>query len=162
MTTAVFLQLFFGALLRHTYSGLAIPDFPLAYGQFFPSLDAQDVQSYNQLLIEMGYKHAADRPLMVYQIVVNLLHRYWAVVVFVTLVSGSYIFLKNSISRSIKKFGWILLSLVFIQFSLGIITVLTQKQYIVTSFHVVFGAIVLMTCALSIIHSIHSGKQKVS
>ncbi len=31
-----FLQIFFGALTRHTYSALAIPDFPLVFGGVFP------------------------------------------------------------------------------------------------------------------------------
>ncbi len=31
-----FVQIFFGALTRHTYSALAIPDFPLVFGGLFP------------------------------------------------------------------------------------------------------------------------------
>ncbi len=35
-TAIVFLQLFLGAVMRHTGAGLAIPDFPLAFGRLVP------------------------------------------------------------------------------------------------------------------------------
>jgi cytochrome c oxidase assembly protein subunit 15 len=42
-TGAVYLQLLLGALMRHTDSGLAIPDFPLAFGRLIPPLDSPQV-----------------------------------------------------------------------------------------------------------------------
>ena len=46
-TGVVFIQLVVGALMRHTESGLAIPDFPLAFGRLIPpfselTVDATD------------------------------------------------------------------------------------------------------------------------
>jgi cytochrome c oxidase assembly protein subunit 15 len=37
-TAAVFVQIVLGAVMRHTGAGLAIPDFPTAFGGLFPSL----------------------------------------------------------------------------------------------------------------------------
>src|SRR6185369_17692483 len=37
-TAAVFAQLVLGALMRHMHAGLAIPDFPLAFGRLVPPL----------------------------------------------------------------------------------------------------------------------------
>lgn len=146
----VFLQLAFGAILRHTYSGLSIPDFPLAYGQIFPALSPQDVQSYNQHLIDLGIKWGGDTPVAAYQIVLHLLHRYWAFVV-VGIVSYLGFLLRSTKSSSavLKKSGSILWILIGIQFTLGILTVLTRKEVIITSLHVDIGALVLVTTVLT-------------
>src|SRR5438552_2843667 len=42
-TTAVYFQLILGALMRHTNAGLAIPDFPLAFGRIIPPFDSTKV-----------------------------------------------------------------------------------------------------------------------
>src|SRR5207244_7054981 len=42
-TAAVYLQLILGALMRHTNAGLAIPDFPLAFGRIIPPFTSDKV-----------------------------------------------------------------------------------------------------------------------
>ena len=42
-TILIFLQILLGAAVRHTGAGLAIPDFPLAYGQLVPPLGSRPV-----------------------------------------------------------------------------------------------------------------------
>jgi cytochrome c oxidase assembly protein subunit 15 len=42
-TTAVYVQLVLGALMRHTDSGLAIPDFPLAFGRIIPPFSSEKI-----------------------------------------------------------------------------------------------------------------------
>jgi len=146
----VFLQLGFGALLRHTYSGLSIPDFPLAYGQIFPSLTQGAVDSYNQELIRDGIKWTGDKPIAAYQIVIHLLHRYWAFIVAGAVSLLGYILQKSTaLPKQLRRAGTFLLTSVLIQFTLGIFTVLTRKEYIITSLHVVIGALVLVTCVLT-------------
>src|SRR6201984_2469918 len=39
-TVMLFVQLALGASMRHSHTGLSIPDFPTAYGKVFPPLDA--------------------------------------------------------------------------------------------------------------------------
>ena len=41
----VYIQLIFAAAMRHTYSGLAVPDFPTMGGRWIPSLDATMIES---------------------------------------------------------------------------------------------------------------------
>ena len=36
-TIAIYLQIVIGATMRHTGAGLAIPDFPLSFGQLIPT-----------------------------------------------------------------------------------------------------------------------------
>lgn len=147
---AVFLQLTFGALMRHTYSGLSIPDFPLAYGQIFPSLSNDAIASYNYQLIIEGIKWTGDKPVAAYQIYIHLLHRYWAFIVagIITLMGFRLLALK-SLPKYLRNTGYLLLLIVTIQFTLGIFTVLSQKEYITTSFHVVIGALVLVICVIT-------------
>ncbi|MFZ4621099.1 MAG: COX15/CtaA family protein [Bacteroidota bacterium] len=146
----VFIQLALGAILRHTYSGLSIPEYPLAYGQILPSLDPDSIRSYNQHLIDIGMKWAGDKPVATYQIVLHLLHRYWAIA-----VTGMVLFLGFRLrslgepSGILRKHGTLLWTMVIIQFTLGIFTVLTRKEVIITSLHVDIGALVLMTTVLT-------------
>lgn len=147
---AVFLQLAFGAVLRHTYSGLSIPDFPLAYGSLFPGLSAEQLVSYNQILIERGIKWTGDRPVEAYQIVLHLLHRYWAFIVAGVIVYFGYLLRRPSVNSPVlRTSGMILWILIGLQFSLGILTVLTHKEVIITSLHVDIGALVLVTTVIT-------------
>lgn len=144
----VFLQLFFGALLRHTHSGLAIPDFPLSYGQIFPSLTPDSLHSYNNQLIADGIKHPAERPVMAYQIIIHFIHRTWAYI-----VTGFLLFLgmkgiQSLLPRKTTLIVKLILGLILLQFILGVFTVLTQKNFLVATFHVFIGAGVLMFTVL--------------
>lgn len=151
-SAAVFLQLSLGALLRHTYSGLSIPDFPLAYGQLFPSLSVNAIAEYNQQLITLGIKWPGDKHIEAYQIVIHLLHRFWAyVTASVVIFLGLKLWISASLPKRLRRTGIYLIIFILIQFTLGIITVLSRKEFIVTSFHVVIGALILMTCVVTAI-----------
>lgn len=146
----VFLQLTFGALLRHTYSGLSVPDFPLAFGQVFPALSPEAISIYNQELIRSGITWTGDKPIEAYQIVIHLIHRYWAYVVAAIVASLGYKLLKSiAIPKKLRKGGNILIGLIVVQFTLGILTVVLRKEYIITSLHVAIGALVLVLCVLT-------------
>lgn len=148
-TLIVFLQLLFGALLRHTYSGLSVPDFPLAYGQLFPSLSQEAVTKYNEELIRDGIKWVGDKPVQTYQIIIHLIHRTWAYVVAGIIIYFAVTLRKSkSLPEKMQKAGTTLFYIILLQFSLGIVTVLTRKEFIVTSLHVVIGALVLVSCFL--------------
>jgi cytochrome c oxidase assembly protein subunit 15 len=42
-TAAIYVQILLGAIVRHTGSGLAIPDFPLAFGRLVPPFFTQQI-----------------------------------------------------------------------------------------------------------------------
>jgi cytochrome c oxidase assembly protein subunit 15 len=148
----VFLQLLFGAVLRHTYSGLAVPDFPLAYGQLIPSLSEMAVQEYNRELIRTGIKWAGDKPIESYQIIIHLLHRYWAYAVALMLVYTGYTLQRSPGGpHSLSRNGKIIIAAVTIQFILGMLTVLTRKEIIITTAHVAVGAVTLVVCIITTI-----------
>ena len=119
---AVFVQLVIGAVMRHTKSGLAIPDFPLSLGRAVPPLDS-------------------------FPVVIAFAHRAWALVVAVLVLAAA-----ASAARSgLKRTGFFLGLLVVVQIALGAATVLSGKSVAITTAHVATGALLLGTAiALSL------------
>jgi cytochrome c oxidase assembly protein subunit 15 len=150
--SVVFLQLLFGALLRHTYSGMSVPDFPFAFGQIIPSLSDESLLVYNRELILKGIKWSGDKPVEAYQIVIHLIHRYWAYVVALMLWYTGYTLLRsNEIPKSISRNGAMIIAIVSVQFLLGVLTILTKKEIIITTAHVAIGALTLVICVITTI-----------
>ncbi len=151
----VYLQLIIGAVMRHTHSGLAVPDFPLAYGQVFPSLTPESLDSYNQLLLRMNLRLAADDPITAPQIVIHMIHRLIALV-----VSGGIIWTSTRLlayrrkSRRLFFIGIALLVLLATQITLGALTVLTAKNVLIATAHVANGAALLACCIMAFLHSV--------
>ena len=150
---SVYVQLILGALMRHTGSGLAVPDFPLAYGQIFPSLSPESVARYNQDLIDSNLRLFADGAVTSSQIFIHMLHRMWAVVVAVMVVALSVKLLKaKQLPAQIKRFAYVLISLIVVQLVLGMFTIFSQKAVDITTAHVATGALILVTSVLLLMH----------
>jgi cytochrome c oxidase assembly protein subunit 15 len=164
-TLGVYVQLILGALMRHTGSGLAIPDFPLAYGQLLPRLEPDHLSLYNRQLILDDIRLAADGPITALQIVLHLAHRFWAIV-----VSGTVIWLairlkkSSGVTKRLAAFSNILLVALVVQLSLGALTVLSRKSVDITTAHVATGAFLLAMCFLTTLHvfRLSAGKPSVS
>ena len=116
----VYAQILIGAVMRHLNAGLAIPDFPLSNGHVVPS-----------------FTSAA--------IAINYAHRVGAV-----LVAGAIIVIAARLfaSRKLRVNAVLLLATVLIQICLGAATVWSGKEPLITSLHVMTGA---LTLALSLI-----------
>jgi cytochrome c oxidase assembly protein subunit 15 len=120
-TALVYLQILVGATMRHTDAGLAIPDFPLAFGQLVP-------------------------PHWDAKIAVHYAHRIGAVLVSLfVLATAGHILYHHRGSPTLVRGAALLLALLTVQITLGALTVLTGKQHIINSLHVVTGASVLAT-----------------
>jgi cytochrome c oxidase assembly protein subunit 15 len=122
MTTGwIYLQIVIGATMRHTGAGLAIPDFPLAFGHLIP-------------------------PQWDAGIAIHFAHRVGALVATVLIVLTAARVLRHHRRRGeLLRPSLLLLVLLAAQITLGALTVLTAKQYIINSLHVVTGASVLVT-----------------
>jgi cytochrome c oxidase assembly protein subunit 15 len=125
MTTgAIYLQLILGALMRHTGAGLAIPDFPLAFGRVWPPLDSPAV-------------------------VIHFLHRLGAVIV--TLGAGGtvgYVLHRYRTERRLRSPALLLTAFLVVQLVLGAYTIWTQRGVLPMTAHVAIGAAVLATSLL--------------
>jgi heme a synthase len=120
-TVLIYLQILVGATMRHTDAGLAIPDFPLAFGKLVP-------------------------PVWDAKIAIHYAHRIGALIVTTMIIATTAHALYHHRERSeLRRSSLLLLVLVALQVTLGAFTVLSGKQFIINSLHVVTGAAVLGT-----------------
>jgi cytochrome c oxidase assembly protein subunit 15 len=147
---AIYVQLILGALMRHTGSGLAVPDFPLAYGRLFPSLAPDAVAQYNSTLIADNIRLAADGPVTGSQIIIHLFHRFWAVVTGVLVIAYAVRVLRAfRLAKGLYAPALALFALIPVQITLGAYTVLSRKAVDITTLHVATGALILMTTVVT-------------
>jgi cytochrome c oxidase assembly protein subunit 15 len=156
-TFVIFSQLLIGAIMRHSEAGLAIPDFPLMYGKLIPPLTESALIEANNQLLKFGILSKSGNSFITApQMFIHFLHRLWAFVVVISVVLTFVNVNKNF--KNIKQLHFpalILLVLVFVQFSLGVLTILTEKQFTITSIHVVVGASTLATSFVLMVRSKH-------
>ena len=150
---AIYVQLLLGAIMRHTESGLIVPDFPLAYGQLIPSLSAEALEKYTLQLRAMQLRKVVDGMVGADQIIVHLLHRIWGFVV------GGIVFWfavrlqkQKHVSGRLAMLGWILECGILLQIALGITTILTQKNIEIATAHVASGALLLIATVIALLH----------
>ncbi len=154
-TAAIYIQLILGALMRHTQSGLAVPDFPLAYGQVFPALSPESLERYNQQLIDLNLRLAADGPITASQIIIHMLHRLWAIVVSAGVIATGVAFIRRrAIDRRFGVLGMLMLILLAVQVTMGALTVLTAKAVPIATAHVAVGAALLAVALLTLLHAV--------
>jgi cytochrome c oxidase assembly protein subunit 15 len=149
-TLLILCQLILGATMRHQHAGLAIPDFPLAYGKLWPAMDAGSVARYNQQRIEV----MAANPITAFQIGLQMSHRLLAVailgaVAFAAWFSGRALGWRNGLSR----LALVWLGLIVAQVVLGAATIWSNKAADIATVHVLGGALSLalgaMLCIIS-------------
>ena len=121
-TATVYLQILIGAVMRHTGAGLAIPDFPLAFGRLVPDLASTAV-------------------------VIHFAHRVGALVVSLLAVAtvGRVLGAHRDAPELVRP-ALLLLALVALQIVLGASVLWTQKAVLPTTSHVAVGAAILATC----------------
>jgi cytochrome c oxidase assembly protein subunit 15 len=120
----VFVQLFLGALMRHTGAGLAIPDFPLAFGRVMPPLVSQGV-------------------------LIHFLHRLGALAVAIA-ISWTVVRVLSAFGREaqLRRTALALFALLMLQLTLGALTIWTQRAVTPMTAHVAVGAAVLATSVI--------------
>jgi cytochrome c oxidase assembly protein subunit 15 len=141
-TLLVLFQLIVGATMRHQHAGLAIPDFPLAYGRLWPAMDAASVAVYNQHRMEI----TAVNPITSFQIGLQLAHRFLAL-----LIAGAVLWNARTASRVLgrqnilSRLTLVWLGMILTQALLGAATIWTNKAADIATAHVLVGALSLAT-----------------
>jgi cytochrome c oxidase assembly protein subunit 15 len=140
----VYVQLIIAAVMRHTDSGLAIPDFPTMGGAFLPTFDHAMLDKINAWRLEHGLSAVTMA-----QVVVHFMHRLGAFFILIGIMAlNMMVFRGNNIDVRVKKTVLWLDVLLLMQISLGIVTVLSMEQPVLASVHVAGGAGVLGLSAL--------------
>jgi cytochrome c oxidase assembly protein subunit 15 len=121
LTAVIYSQILVGATMRHMGAGLAIPDFPLAFGRVVP-------------------------PVWTVDIAVHFAHRLGALVVTILVLANvTHIWSRHGRRPDLARPAWLLVIAVATQVALGAIVVLSGKQEIVNTLHVAVGSVVLGT-----------------
>ncbi len=113
----MFAQLLVGAVMRHTKAGLAIPDFPLAFGRLVPVLSS-------------------------FPVAIHFAHRVMALVV-AGAVAVCVVRSRRSGQPDLRRTALAVAGLVLLQIALGALTVLSRRDVVPTTAHVATGALLL-------------------
>lgn len=133
-------QLVIGATMRHQHAGLAIPDFPLAYGKLWPVTDPASIASYNQRRIEV----TAVNPITAFQVWLQMVHRAVAIVILGAVITWAVVSRRHLGGKNPLRFlGLLWLGLVLVQVGLGAFTIWTNKAADVATLHMLAGALTL-------------------
>lgn len=120
-TGLIYAQLIVGALMRHTGAGLAIPDFPLAFGRVIPPFDGPGVA-------------------------IHFAHRVGALVILVSLGwTVLRVLWRYHAERLLLRPALALAALLLVQLTLGALTIWTHRAVLPMTAHVAVGATVLAT-----------------
>ncbi len=140
-TALIFLQLMIGATMRHQHAGLAIPDFPLAYGKIWPDLSAEAVARYNQQRVEI----TAANAITPFQVWLQMVHRLMALVVLFGVGFTAWQVRRVGGARPVRLIASAWLGLILVQVALGAWTIWSNKAADIATAHVLVGALSLVT-----------------
>ncbi len=128
----VYVQLILGAVMRHSGAGLAIPDFPLAFGRLVPPLESSAVA-------------------------IHFAHRLGAVAVTCVVVwTAARVLARHRDDRRLARPAYAALALLVVQLSLGALTIWTRKAVLPTTAHVAVGAALLATSVVLALRARHA------
>ncbi len=120
-TAAIYIQLIIGAIVRHTGSGLAIPDFPRALGRWIPPLTSP-------------------------QVTIHYIHRLGAAAVALLVIATVFVVVRDPRrNRHLLAPGLLMATLLVAQIGLGALTVWTGLGIVPATAHVACGALLLAT-----------------
>ena len=145
VTVLIFAQLLVAATMRHQHAGLAITDFPLAYGKVWPATSPEAIALYNAHR-PVG---TIGAPITAFQVNLQMVHRLVAYAIFLGVAAAAMLSRKklggaDALTR--LAFAW--LGLLTLQIGLGAWTVWSNKAADVTTLHVMVGASALLVGAL--------------
>ncbi len=147
MVGFIFVQLVVAATMRHEHAGLAMTDFPLAYGQVWPDTSAPALAHYNEL--RAG---TVNPPVTAFQIILQMVHRILALGILCVVLVAAW--------KTKGQLGWkerlaglavFQAGLLVVQVALGAATIWTNKSADITTIHVGVGAISFMNSVLLVL-----------
>jgi cytochrome c oxidase assembly protein subunit 15 len=133
-------QLALGAAMRHQHAGLAIPDFPLAYGKLWPAMDAESVARYNAQRIEI----TSVNSITAFQIGLQMAHRLVALAILGAVACAAWSAWRTlGGGNLLMRLALVWLGLILTQVLLGAATIWSDKAADIVTAHVLVGALAL-------------------
>jgi cytochrome c oxidase assembly protein subunit 15 len=135
-TGLIYAQIIVGATMRHNQAGLAIPDFPLAFGRLVP-------QVWNS------------------GVAIHFAHRVGGLVVAVAILAlAAHVLYHHGRRRELTRPALVLVLLVSMQITLGAFVIWSGRDAVINTAHVVNGALVLGTSLLVTLRTFRSGDER--
>lgn len=135
-TALIYTQILIGATMRHNDAGMAIPDFPLAFGHVLP-------------------------PAWNAKIAIHFAHRVGAfVVALFILATAAHVFYHHRRRLELARPAFFLVLLLSMQVTLGAFVVWSGMDPVINTAHVVNGALVLGTSVVLTLRSCRSGFER--
>jgi cytochrome c oxidase assembly protein subunit 15 len=157
VTGLILLQLTLGAAMRHQHAGLAIPDFPLAYGKVWPAMDGESVAGYNQARGEL----TATNRITSVQIGLQMAHRIVAFLILSSVAWTVGVARRRGGARcALAKLSVTWLALILLQATLGAATIWTNKAADLATAHVAVGALSLMNGVVLVLMAARLAKRE--
>jgi cytochrome c oxidase assembly protein subunit 15 len=145
VTVLIFVQLLIAATMRHQHAGLAITDFPLAYGRLWPLATPEAIAHYNAT----RPPGTIGNPITAFQVELQMAHRLVAYAIFLGVAAAAMLTRKKLGGRdALTKLAFFWLGLLALQILLGAATIWSNKAADVATGHVMVGALALLTGAL--------------
>jgi heme a synthase len=145
VTILIFVQLLIAATMRHQHAGLAITDFPLAYGKLWPDTSPEAIAHYN-VTRPPG---TIGNPITAFQVDLQMVHRFVAYAIFLGVAAAAMLARKKlGGGDALTKLAFAWLALLMLQVILGAATIWTNKAADVATAHVMVGALALLTGSL--------------
>jgi cytochrome c oxidase assembly protein subunit 15 len=145
VTVLIFLQLLIAATMRHQHAGLAITDFPLAYGKWWPATSPDAIAHYNAI----RPAGTIGNPITAFQVDLQMAHRLVAYAIFLGVAAAAMLARKKlGGGDALTNLAFFWLGLLSLQVLLGAATIWTNKAADVATGHVMVGALALLTGAL--------------
>ena len=124
-----FVQILLGAITRHTYSGMAIIDFPLNNGKVIPDF-------------------------LTFGVAIQFAHRVGAVILTTLILVQGVRILRNAELRHLRTPAAAAIGMVVVQFMLGATVIWTREAIVPNTLHVMGGALTFMLVFLTYIRSV--------
>ncbi len=145
------IQLILGAAMRHSEAGLAIFDFPSAYGQLVPPFSQSGIAEATEKILDEGdtWLTAYFTPM---QVAVHFSHRVWAIVVLA--VGGWFIvrLSRHAVGQPLLLRPAAAITLMLImQAALGAAVIWSGRHSEVATAHQALGAAILATSSLLLV-----------
>jgi len=146
VTILIFIQLLIAATIRHQHAGLAITDFPLAYGKLWPDTSPEAIAHYNATRLP----GTIGNPITAFQVDLQMVHRFVAYTIFLGVVAAAMLARKKKLGGGdpLTRLAFAWLALLTLQIVLGAATIWTNKAADVATLHVMVGALALLTGSL--------------
>jgi cytochrome c oxidase assembly protein subunit 15 len=119
-----FVQILLGAVVRHTYSAPAIPDFPLSNGALIPAFTD-------------------------FHVVIHFAHRVGALITSVLIITGGVLVLRAGTMPRLRLPAIAMMLAVLVQVLLGATVIWTRQAILPNTLHVAFGALTFAAVFLS-------------